>query len=143
MRSLKIVLALAAAGAVSLFTGCSNMEHKLARGISNLTEPIRMGELRRSIEQNSLAEGPDATPMFGMVHGFSRTFQRTAVGAFEVVTFPIPTEPLILPAAPVFPDSQPRQQAGHLGVGSDQFLGFQDSAVVPFIPGSTFNPLVN
>ena len=30
--------------------------------------------------------------------------------AFEVVTFPIPTQPIIYPVNPVFPDGQERSQ---------------------------------
>ena len=32
---------------------------------------------------------------------------------------------------------------GYFGVGSDQFVGFQDSSVAQFVPGSEFNPLQN
>lgn len=143
MRSLKSLFALAAVGLVPLLTGCNSMEQKLGRGLANMYEPVRMGELRRSVEQNAISDSPSGGPGYGLVHGFARTIERTAVGVFDVVTFPIPTEPLMHPVAPVYPDSQPRQQMGHLGVGSDQYIGFQDSGVAPFIPGSQFNPLEN
>lgn len=143
MRSLNSLFAFAAVGLLPLLTGCNSMEQKLGRGLANVYEPLRMGELRRSVEQNSISDSPSGGPGYGIVHGIARTFQRTAVGAFEVVTFPIPTEPIIHPVAPVYPDSQPRQQMGNLGVGSDQYLGFQDAAVTPFLPGVEFNPLQN
>jgi len=141
MRSLKIIGTVVMAGLLPFLTGCNNAQRKLSRGLSNLGEPLRLGELQRSAEQNAISG--DATPSYGVVHGLSRTFARTFVGAFEVVTFPIPTDPIIHPVAPVFPDSQERAQMGHFGVGSDQFIGFQDSAVLPMFPGSEFNPLQN
>ena len=143
MRSLNLYVVLAAAGLMPLLTGCNSMEKKLGRGLTNLAEPLRMGELMRSTEQNSIALDSDGSPGYGLVHGFARTIERTAVGAFEVVTFPIPTQPIIYPVNPVFPDSQERSQIGYAGIGSDQFIGFQDSSVAPFIPGSEFNPLQN
>ena len=143
MRSLNSLLALAVVGVVPLLTGCNSMEQKLGRGLANVYEPLRMGELRRSVEQNSISDNPSGGPGYGLVHGFARTFERTAVGLFEVVTFPIPTEPIMHPVAPVYPDSQPRQMMGNMGVGSDQYLGFQDGAVTPFLPGVEFNPLQN
>lgn len=141
MRSLKILGTLAVVGLVPLLTGCNSMQRKLSRGLTNLTEPLRLGELQRSSEQNAISV--DSVPSYGFVHGVTRTLARTTVGAFEVVTFPIPTDPIIYPVSPVFPDSQQREQMGHAGVGSDQFLGFQDSAVLPMFPGSEFNPLQN
>jgi len=141
MRSLKILGTLAVVGLVPLLTGCNSMQQKLSRGLTNLGEPLRLGELQRSSEQNAISS--DSVPSYGFVHGITRTLARTTVGAFEVVTFPIPTDPIIYPVGPVFPDSQERAQMGHSGVGSDQFLGFQDSAVLPMFPGSEFNPLQN
>ncbi|MFO1457923.1 MAG: exosortase system-associated protein, TIGR04073 family [Verrucomicrobiota bacterium] len=143
MRSLKLYAVLAIVGVTPLLTGCNSMEKKLGRGLTNLAEPLRMGELVRSAEQNSLSMDIDGSPGYGVIHGFTRTIERTAVGAFEVVTFPIPTQPIIYPVNPVFPDSQERSQIGYFGIGSDQFIGLQDSSVAPFIPGSEFNPLQN
>lgn len=141
MAPLKLVGTLVALGAIVGLTGCSSMEHKLGRGLANITEPIRLGELTRSTEQTYLADGPVVAQTYGMVHGISRTIQRTVVGAFEVVTFPIPTDPLIHPVEPVYPDSNPPRMKGGLGVATDQYLGFQDTSVLPFIAGSDFSPL--
>ncbi|HRI15806.1 MAG TPA: exosortase system-associated protein, TIGR04073 family [Verrucomicrobiota bacterium] len=131
----------AASSAMAWLTGCSSMEHKLGRGLANITEPIRLGELTRSTEQTYLADGPVAAQTYGVVHGISRTIQRTAVGVFDVVTFPIPTDPLIHPVDPVYPDSNPPRMKGGLGVRTDQYLGFQDTAVLPMVAGSDFSPL--
>lgn len=143
MPSLKPLFVLLAVSGVSLLTGCSSMEQKLGRGISNAYEPIRMGEIRRSYEQTYLADGAMAANTTGVVHGVARTLQRTVVGVFDIVTFPIPTDPLIKPEYPVLPDSQSQAPIGSFGVGSDQYLGFQDSAVLPFSPGSEFSVSTN
>ena len=141
MRSLSSLCVVAAVGALPLVTGCSSAQKKLSRGITNMGEPLRLGEMQRAAEQNALVMG--SSPSYGLVHGFTRTIARTAVGVYEVVTFPIPTDPIIYPVGPVFPDSQERQQLGNFGIGSDQFIGFQDAGVLPFVPGSEFNPLQN
>ena len=143
MVSVKSASLLAAVGAVSLLTGCSSMEQKLGRGIANVMEPVRMGELTRSTEQTYLADGPTVAGSYGLVHGVARTIQRTAVGAFDIVTFPIPTEPLIIPSEPVYPDSVRPQMAGNLGLDSSHYVGFSGGAVLPGIGPAMFNPLEN
>lgn len=89
MRKLTF-LAVCLASALAFSTGCSGPAYKLSRGLNNLTEPFRMGELRRSIEQAGIWQGPDYAFTFGTIQGMNRTFARTVVGAYEVVTFPIP-----------------------------------------------------
>lgn len=143
MASVKSASLLAAVGAVSLLTGCSSMEQKLGRGIANVMEPLRGGEFTRSTEQTYLADGPTVAMSYGKVHGIARTIQRTAVGAFDIVTFPIPTEPLITPSEPVYPDSVKPQMAGNLGVESSQYIGFGSGAVLPGLGTAMFNPLEN
>jgi len=143
MASVKTAFTLAAIGAVTLLTGCTSMEQKLGRGIANVIEPIRGGEFTRSTEQTFLADGPVVAQSYGYVHGISRMIQRTAVGAFDILTFPIPTDPLIQPSEPVFPDSFKPQMAAGLGYGADDYIGFQGGGVLPFIAGSDFNPLSN
>lgn len=56
MRILNI-LALTIAAVV--MTGCGAAERKLGRGMNNSMELFRGGEMRRSIEQSGLWEGPD------------------------------------------------------------------------------------
>ena len=127
--------------AVTLLTGCNSMERKLGRGISNVMEPVRMGEFTRSTEQTYLAEGPSVAQSYGYVHGVTRTVQRTFAGAFDIVTFPIPTEPLIHPVEPVHPDSVVPEMAGNLGLGSDRYIGLEGGAFLPGIGGAYFTPL--
>ncbi len=143
MASVKSASFLAAVGAVSLLTGCTSMEQKLGRGISNVMEPLRGGELTRSTEQTYLADGPIAARSYGVVHGVARTIQRTAVGAFDIVTFPIPTDPLITPSEPVYPDSVKPQMAGNMGVFSSRHVGIDNGAVLPGLGTAMFDPLEN
>lgn len=139
MRNLsKSVLLLAAAAGVS--TGCMDAERKLGRGINNMMEPVRMGELRRSVEQTTLNEGPDIGRTVGVIHGVNRTIGRTVVGAFEVVTFPLPSEPYIRPSDPVYPDSFRPKHTSTSSLETDNFIGFDTSGdVFPLSPGSRFH----
>ena len=77
-------------GAALLMSGCAGPEQKLGRGINNLTEIARLGDLRRSIEQTSVLESRDTGYTTGVFHGIDRTVARTAAGFCEVVTFPFP-----------------------------------------------------
>jgi putative exosortase-associated protein (TIGR04073 family) len=58
--------------------------------MTNVMEPLRMGELRRSMEQTALFAGPDAGYGTGLIRGINKTIVRTGLGAFEMVTAPIP-----------------------------------------------------
>src|SRR5881394_3031296 len=74
---------------VLLTTGCAGPERKLGRGFNNTYDIVRLGDMRRTVEQESLFE-PDARYSTSMVRGFGRSLKRTFVGLYEVVTFPIP-----------------------------------------------------
>ena len=141
MGSVSKFFSLAVAGAAVVFTGCSSMEHKLGRGIANIMEPIRMGEFTRSTEQTYLADGPVAAGSYGFVHGITRTVQRTAVGAYDIATFPIPSEPLLIPSEPVSPDSVVPEISSNLGVSTDRYVGLDGGGAFLSGLGSTsFNP---
>ena len=141
MGSVSKFFSVAVAGAAVVFTGCSSMEHKLGRGIANIMEPIRMGEFTRSTEQTYLADGPVAAGSYGFVHGITRTVQRTAVGAYDIATFPIPSEPLIIPSEPVSPDSVVPEISSNLGVSTDRYVGLDGGGAFLSGLGSTsFNP---
>ena len=156
---------LASAATVALLAaGCAGPERKLGRGLNNITELARMGDLRRSVEQTTLWDGTEASYTTGFLRGLNRSLARTAVGAFEVITFPIPTPTydamltpksrlwpdhsirtykgayggLALPEAPVYPDSyKPGIMEGPL-FDTDTNLGFTGGEVFPFAPGSRF-----
>ena len=78
----------------SLLAGCSSPEgpqQKLGRGMNNLVEFARMGELRRSMEQAAIFDSPGYGGITtGVIHGINRSFARTGAGLYEVLTFPIP-----------------------------------------------------
>ena len=139
---------LACAALAAVFTsGCTGPETKLGRGVSNTLEPARMGEMRRSVEQAAIFDSPSAGYTFGVVRGFDHTVARTAMGAFEVVTFPLPPyQPLFtsyVKPSPVFPESY---KPGRISEGlfdTDTYMGFSGGDVAPFIPGSRFRVFDN
>src|ERR1041385_2421414 len=90
---------------ILMAAGCAGPERKFGRGVLNVTEFGRMGEIRRSMEQTALWDNTDAAYTTGFMHGFNRSLARTAVGAYEVVTAPLPPyDPVFLPEYPVYPD---------------------------------------
>ena len=128
--------------AVALTSGCANVEKKFGRGMANLIEPLRLGEIRRSMEQTALFEGPEVAYTGGFITGLNRTLARTGIGVYEVVTAPIPPYGPVatdyLTPNPVFPDSyQPSLIEGST-FATDANLGFSGGDVMPFVPGSRF-----
>ena len=136
----KLISSTVAILAIAVFaTGCAGPEEKLGRGISNVTELARMGEIRRSMEQTALWEGADKAYTTGVIRGFNRSLARTGVGLYEIVTFPFPTyDPIFLPEQPVYPDSYTPNLIADPSYGPDASLGFSGGDVAPFIPGSRF-----
>lgn len=92
--------------------GCAGPEKKLGRGLANLTEPVRGGEMARSFEQTTLWEGPQKGTTVGVIRGFNRTVARTLIGAAEVATFYAPWpkaggwsyDACYTPDGPMYPD---------------------------------------
>jgi len=83
---------LATLALAALFTaGCAGPEQKLGRGFNNTFEVVRMGELQRSVEQATIIDGPGVGCTYGVIHGLDKTFARTGVGIYEIVTSPIPS----------------------------------------------------
>jgi putative exosortase-associated protein (TIGR04073 family) len=135
------VLAIAALAAV-FTSGCAGPEDKLGRGMSNVIEPVRMGEMRRAVEQTTIFESPSVGYSTGVIRGFDRTVARTALGAYDIVTFPIPPYHPILThyvtPHPVWPESY---KPGRISEGlfdTDTYMGFSGGDVAPFVPGSRF-----
>ncbi len=159
---MRIWTSLLASILVLTLTGCAGPERKLGRGINNLTEFVRMGEIRRSMEQTALWEGPEASYTTGFIRGFDRSVVRTAIGAYEVVTFPIPPYgPLltstnrlypdysirnsyypfggmVLPENPVWPENYRPGLLSDSIFATDTSMGFSGGDVAPMIPGSRF-----
>ena len=154
----------------SLAVGCAGPEQKLGRGIRNATEFARLGEFRRSVEQTGIWESPNRAYTDGVIRGFNRSVARTAVGVWEIVTFPIPTtsegtyDAILTPKSPLYPDITvknytypwgglaltedpiyPESYAPGLPSNSvwdtDTYLGFSTGDVAPMIPGSRFSIL--
>lgn len=146
MRRISSLLSITAIAAVAILaTGCAGPEKKFGRGLANVTEPIRLGELRRSMEQTAISEGPDVSYTKGFIKGVNKTIARTVVGAYEVVTFPIPDhglgdyEPLLHPVNPVYPDSYTPRILADPMYQPDSSLGFASGDVAPWIAGSRFH----
>src|SRR4051812_18191979 len=142
--------------------GCAGPEKKLGRGINNLTELARGGEIRRSMEQTALWDGTDVAYTTGFFRGLNRSVARTAIGAYEVVSFPFPPYgPLltstnriypdfsirntkypwggmVLPENPVYPENYTPSLLSDSIFATDTSLGFSGGDVMPFVVGSRF-----
>ena len=141
MRNVIPFLALAALAAV-FTSGCAGPEQKLGRGFSDTIEVTRLGDMRRSVEQAAVFDSPSTGYTSGVIRGFNRTVARTAMGAYEMVTFPIPPYKPILTKyvkpGPVYPESyKPGLISGSL-FDTDTYMGFSGGEVAPFIPGCRF-----
>ena len=121
---------------------------KLGRGITNLTEFTRMGEIRRSQEQTYLWEGASSAYTTGLIKGFNRFWRRKSIGLYEVVTFPIPGyDPILRPGGPIlpdatvgpaYPDSYRPNVRNSSAIEPDASMGFAGGDIVPWFPGSRF-----
>jgi putative exosortase-associated protein (TIGR04073 family) len=136
-KSLSLLATLAAVALLA--PGCAGPEKKLGRGMLNVTEFARLGEIRRSMEQTALWENTDAAYTTGFLRGLNRSLMRTGVGLYEIVTFPIPSyDPVFLPEYPVYPDSYKPAIISDPTFGPDNALGFSGGDVAPMVPGSRF-----
>jgi len=125
-----------------LGTGCANTEAKLGRGIRNITEFARLGEIRRSMEQTALFDGPEVGYTTGFIQGFNRSFVRTGVGLYEMLTAPFPPyDPVFtdyMTENPVYPDNYSPGLVADSTFELDTALGFSGGDIAPMIPGSRF-----
>jgi putative exosortase-associated protein (TIGR04073 family) len=156
-----IGISLVAVGSIAVLTGCAGPEDKFGRGLNNMTEIVRGGEMHRAMEQTALWDGPNSQRTTGFARGFTRTMARTGIGIYEVVTFPIPPyKPLLTPKYPLYPDPSvkttrypwggltlsehpnfPAVYAPGIESGlmdTDTYLGFSGGEVAPSFPGSRF-----
>ncbi|HEU5397497.1 MAG TPA: exosortase system-associated protein, TIGR04073 family [Verrucomicrobiae bacterium] len=142
-----VITLLAVAALVTVFTsGCAGPEQKFSRGVDNVYEGVRFGEMQRSIEQNVVLDS-DNSYTYGVYHGFHRSLERTGLGLYEVVTAPFPPYHPILTRYftpnPVYPDSyKPRRYSDSI-FDTDSEAGFSGGDIAPFIPGSRFNVFDN
>lgn len=126
-----------------LATGCAGPEKKLGRGVNNIYEPIRLAEMRRSIEQNALADTSDINYHTGVVKGFNKTMARAGVGIYEIITFPFPPyDPVFtdyLAPNPQYPDTYQPGLFEDSVFATDASIGFSGGEAAPFLPGSRFH----
>lgn len=124
------------------FAGCAGPERKLGRGINNLTEFTRFGEVSRSVEQTTLWEGGAKGRTTGFIRGFNRGMARTFIGVAEVATFYAPWpkdggwsyDACYTPDGPLYPDySMATYNEDWGGMRLPEYGGAPDS----FSPGWT------
>jgi len=148
MRNATFFLALAALAA--LFTaGCAGPEQRLGMGVNNITEFVRMGEMQRSIEQDSLFN-PQAGFATGVIHGFDQSVYRTVAGAYQIVTFPAGNyltqtsfEQKHMPKGTPYPDSYHPGLPYTSTFETDTYTGFSGGNIAPFVPGNRFSIFEN
>ena len=128
--------------AAALSSGCANTETKLGRGVSNMTEIARMGEIRREVEQTALFDQPGGHYATGVIRGLTKTFARTGVGVYEVVTAPFPPyDPVFtdyLSPNPAYPDAYRPDLIDDSMFATDTDMGFSGGDIAPYVPGSRF-----
>lgn len=131
-------------GVALVAVGCVGPEQKLGRGLTNLGEFGRMGEINRAVEQTTLFEGTEFAQTTGVIRGVNRSLCRTAVGLYEVVTFPFPNRrlgdygPVLKPVSPLYPDSYRPSIFADSITSSDAQMGFSGGDIAPMISGSRF-----
>ena len=143
-----LLFSVAVAGLLLFATGCAStdqgfaFEQKFGRGLRNVTELARGGEIRRSMEQSALLDGPDIAYTTGFIRGFNRSLARTGVGIYEMITAPFPPyDPVFtdyLTVNPVYPDSYKPHLLADPTFGPDTALGFAGGDLAPIFPGSRF-----
>ena len=145
---MKKILALLGVVAMTglLATGCAGPERKLGRGLNNTYEIVRLGEMRRTVEQASLFE-PSARYSTSWVKGFNRSLARTGIGLYEIVTSPFPSyEPIAtrhFTPHPVYPDSYRPHLVEDSTFATDTAIGFSGGDIAPWFPGSRFRIFEN
>lgn len=132
----------AAVLAVVLVSGCTGPETKLGRGVSNFGEVVRVGELRRTVEETAVLQSPEAGYTVGVIRGLDRSAARTGLGLYEILTFPFPPyHPLFtryLAPEPVYPDNYTPGLVSDPLFDTHTYIGYSGGDVAPFVPGSRF-----
>jgi putative exosortase-associated protein (TIGR04073 family) len=138
----KLIFPIAAALAAMFVAGCTGPEQKLGRGISNSWDIVRLGEMRRTVEQVSLLNSPDEGYTTGVIRGADRSVQRSLFGVYEIVTFPFPPYHPVLTKYfcphPAYPESYKPGLISDPLFDTDTYTGFSGGDIAPFIPGSRF-----
>jgi putative exosortase-associated protein (TIGR04073 family) len=139
-KTFSLLALIVAVGALS--SGCANVERKFGRGMSNTFEIVRGGEFRRTMEQTARFDSPDEAYTTGFIRGVNRTFARTGIGIYEVVTAPFPPyDPVAtsyLAPNPVYPDNYQPDLIEDSMFATDTYIGYSGGDIAPMIPGSRF-----
>ena len=124
-----------------LASGCAGPEKKFGRGMNNVYELVRGGEMRRSVEQTALFDSSDAAYTTGVIQGFNRSMARVGVGLYEVVTAPIPPYDPVNKnyQRSVYPDNYRPRLMEDSAFSTDTYIGYTGGDILPFIPGSRFH----
>ena len=146
MRNAISLLGVAGLAAL-LVSGCAGPESKLGRGVSNVSEVVRGGELRQSMEQTAVFDSPDAGYTTGFIRGLDHSLARTGMGIYEVVSFPFPPYHPVLtryvgPEA-VYPDNYRPALVSDSLFDTDTYVGFNGGDIAPIVPGSRFHVFDN
>ncbi|TAL06284.1 MAG: exosortase system-associated protein, TIGR04073 family [Verrucomicrobia bacterium] len=134
---------IAATALAALFTaGCAGPEKKLGRGVTNATEFARLGDIRREKEQNRLFNSQNDGKATAFIRGFDKSMKRTLLGAYEIVTFPLPSYDPVCTAyvtpRPVYPDNfTPSAMSGPAN-DTDTHIGFSGGDAAPWLAGCRF-----
>lgn len=130
-----------------LVSGCAGTGQKLGRGVNNFYEPIRLADMRRSVEQTAVYDSPSSSYTTGVVRGLGKTFARAGIGLYEIVTAPFPNHrdrdygPVCtnyLTPKPAYPDSYKPGLFEDSVFATDTSIGFSGGDIAPYIPGSRF-----
>jgi putative exosortase-associated protein (TIGR04073 family) len=143
----KILFPLVAACAALFAAGCAGPEQKLGRGVSNSWDIIRLGEMRRTVEQTSVLSSPGEGYTVGVIRGFDRSVARTGLGLYEMITFPFPPyHPIAtkyFTPGPAYPESYKPGLISDPLFDTDTYTGFSGGDIAPFVPGSRFKVFDN
>ncbi len=138
----KLPLLAAALVVGAMVSGCAHTEEKFGMGLDNTFEVVRMGEMRRSVEQTALFQGPETGYTYGFVRGLNRSLARTGIGVYQIITAPFPPyDPPFtdyIAAKPVYPDNYKPGLVEDSLFATDTDLGFSGGDVFPMVPGSRF-----
>ena len=140
-NTISFLLAVAVTGLLA--SGCAGPEKKLGRGMSNLGEAFRWGEMRRTMEQTALFSSPNESYTAGVVKGFNRSISRVGIGLYEIVTSPIPSYGPVctnyLSVNPVYPDNYKPGLMAAPAFDSATELGFSGGTILPIVPNNRFH----
>ena len=137
-----IILLTALSALAIMMAGCAKPQKKFSRGLRNVTEPVRLGEIGYSVEQQALFGSSGTAYSAGLVNGLNKTLVRTGVGAYEILSFPFPPyDPVLtwyIAPEPAHPDSRGPGMLAEPTLAPDAYLGFSGGYVLPVVPGSQF-----